>query len=207
MAYSRYSRAVRVLKIALPLVALGLLSLVFLISRDDFKGLERIIRYSDADLVRLSQGLRLSNPRFTGTTENGEPFVIKAEWAKPDKPTPERIELFRIDAKLEMRDGRAVQIEALNGEFLTGGQVVNLQGGVKVKTSDGYEAQTEQAEADMRIRMLTTPGPIVANGPLGQLKAGRMRAEQGDPKAAEKADDIIWFENGVELTYIPRKTP
>ena len=63
---------VRWLKVGLPLVALGLLTALFLFPRQT--GFEGGLVYSTADLIALGEGMTVSNPRFSGSTEAGEPF-------------------------------------------------------------------------------------------------------------------------------------
>ena len=108
----RYSRSVRVLRIGLPLIALVLMSLVFLIERDDFAA---GFRFSPADFAALDDKLRLVSPRFTGTTEKGEPFIVRAEWALPDGPDPEVIDLRGIRAELTMEDASSDGVEVGTG--------------------------------------------------------------------------------------------
>jgi lipopolysaccharide export system protein LptC len=63
-----YSRVVAVLKVGLPLVAVGLLASLFVVQTDDRIG-EGVV-FSPGDVEALGSGLRISNPTFTGTTRS-----------------------------------------------------------------------------------------------------------------------------------------
>jgi lipopolysaccharide export system protein LptC len=192
---------VRAARILLPLAALGALSSMFLISRDDFPA---GIRFSAADFASLGEGLRLANPRFTGATERGEPFTVSAEWALPDAPDPREIALHAVRAEIVTADGRTVTLTAAEGILRPRDQRVALAGGVTVTTSDGYRAGTEAAEADVRARTLVAPGPVVAEGPLGRIEAGRMTVARPAADDGDRAgDDLIVFENRVRVVYLP----
>src|SRR5690625_2346585 len=85
---ARHTRAVRWMKILLPIGALVVIGAIFLIGRD-----RATIFDVDtaAQLARVSTGMRLENPRFSGLTDDGDPFVITGDWALPDGAAPNRI--------------------------------------------------------------------------------------------------------------------
>jgi lipopolysaccharide export system protein LptC len=196
----RYSRAVRILRVALPLVALALMSTIFLFTRDT---LPPGIRFSAKDFAALEDGLRLSEPRFTGTTDAGEPFVVSAEWALPDSADPTEIRLHAIRASIAMADGRTAELTAADGMLRPKAQTVALTGGVRLTTSDGYVAETETAEADLRARTLVAPGAVMAEGPLGRIEAGRLDMVRPDPARDPDAEELIVFQNRVRVVYRP----
>lgn len=196
----RYSRAVRVLRILLPLGALGLMSSVFLVTRDTFPA---GIRFSASDFEALDDGLRLTAPRFSGTTEAGEPFMISADWALPDAPDPTEIRLHAIAARIEMADGRTAELGAAEGLLRPKAQTVALRGGVVLTTSDGYEARTESAQVDLRARTLTAPGAVSAEGPLGRIEAGRLDMIRPERSENPDAEELIVFRDGVRVVYQP----
>lgn len=204
-----YSRIVRWLKIGLPLLALGLLSAVFLLPRDN--GFDGGLIYSTADLLALGEGLTVSNPRFTGATEEGEPFVVSAATATPDGPDPEEVVLDAPEAKVD-QEARSVVLTAATGTLLPKESRLALSGGVTLVTSDGYEVTTAHVTANIKTGTLDAPGPVRAVGPQGAIEAGSFRAERapkpdGDAAPAATGDlsvgDRIWFENRVKVTYAP----
>jgi lipopolysaccharide export system protein LptC len=204
-----YSKFVRWFKIGLPLLALGLLSAVFLLPRDN--GFDGGLIYSTADLLALGEGLTVSNPRFTGTTEEGEPFVVSAVTATPDGPDPKEVVLASPEAKVDL-DGRSVVLTAATGTLLPKESRLSLSGGVTLITSDGYKVTTDAVDANIKSGALDAPGAVRAVGPQGAIEAGSFRAERapkvkaGATPAATKdlsVGDRIWFENRVKVTYAP----
>ncbi|MFT6773807.1 MAG: lipopolysaccharide export system protein LptC [Paracoccaceae bacterium] len=214
-----YSRAVRWLKIGLPLLALGLLSAVFLLPRDT--GFDGGLIYSTADLLKLGEGLTVSNPRFTGTTEKGEPFVVSAVAAIPDGPDPTLVTLDAPRAEID-QSGRSITLTSAAGSLRPKDNTLALTGGVTLVTSDGYRVTTDRIEANIKDGAMRAPGPVRAVGPQGAIEAGSFRAERApktkpdagsltdgqpaEPPAATGAlsvGDRIWFENRVKVTYAP----
>ncbi|MEM1346779.1 MAG: hypothetical protein AAGI34_19655, partial [Pseudomonadota bacterium] len=102
-AVSRYSRAVRLMKIALPVAALATVAAIFV-------GGLRLGPDADLlapeDIAVLGAGLALDNPRYSGRTEVGEPYVLSARRAVPDGTAPQEIDLDTPTAAFTLEDGR-----------------------------------------------------------------------------------------------------
>ncbi|WP_118133173.1 LPS export ABC transporter periplasmic protein LptC [Oceanicella sp. SM1341] len=205
----KYSRTVRFLRIGLPLLAIAMMSSVFLIQEDDFVG---GIEFSASDIQALGEGLRLTNPNFSGTTDAGEPYMVRAEWAQPDSPDPEKITLHGLSAVIDTRDGRKITLSATDGEMRPDDQRVSLTGEVEMTTSDGYVAKTGHAEADIRRRLVRAPGAVSAEGPMGSIEAGSMEITRPGAEGEEEpasGNEVVLFGNGVRVVYRPeqQKTP
>ena len=200
---SAYSVVVRWLKIGLPILALALLSALFLWPRETgFKG---GLSYSTTDLIALGEGMTVSNPRFTGATEAGEPFEVRADSATPDGPDPTEVALDAVSARISQNDGREVALTAAEGALRPKDNTISLQGQVEIATSDGYVVETERVEADMRARTLVAPGEVRAEGPRGSIRAGSFRAARigADDPEGRAPGDYFWFEDRVRVTYAP----
>jgi lipopolysaccharide export system protein LptC len=186
-----WSNAVRILKIGLPLAALGLVLLIFVAPRDRFSIDLGSLDYSFED------GLRLENPRFSGADAAGRPFALTAEWALPDGPDPETVALGPLNGETRLEDGRVVTLSAGGGEIRPKARALSLSDGVVVETSDGWRVTAPAASADLEAETMAAEGPVEGTGPSGALEAGAMRA-------ARRADgDYIWFEQGVRLRITP----
>ncbi len=193
MAGDARSGIVRFLKVALPLAALGLVAALFLASRSD---LGRGVSVSSIDFD-VTEGLRLSEPRFTGATNDGKPFVVTAEWALPDGPYPDRVGLGPMRGEIEMDAERRVTLTAQGGELRPKLNTMRLDGGVAVETTDGYRMTATGADIDMKAQTLAAEGPVAVSGPAGEIDAGSMRAERRDES------HTIWFENRVRVRIDP----
>ncbi|MBX2855245.1 MAG: LPS export ABC transporter periplasmic protein LptC [Rhodobacteraceae bacterium] len=187
---SSYSSAVRWLRLGLPLMALAILVGVFYSGRPSGGAQEIIFR--TGQFAALQGGLRLTNPRFTGATSAGEPFMVRANWAEPDGPDPERIALNTVVGEIVQANGEKLTIQAAAGELAPKAQTVTLTGGVTLRTTDGYTATTQTLRADAKQRSMISEGQVHTHGPLGQLTAGNIRVEQD-------AGGVLYFENGVHV--------
>lgn len=186
------SSVVSILKIALPLSALALVVAVFVVPQgDDF----------DLDFVSMDfdfeDGLRIDRPRFSGQDQAGRPFTIVSDWAMPDKPDPDRIELGPVEGEMALQEGRRLTLSAGAGVIMPKLERVRLSEGVALETADGWRIAAPVAVADLEAETVTAEGPVEGAGPAGAIQAGAMRAARVD------GEDYIWFESGVRLRIDP----
>lgn len=192
---ARRALHVRVAKIGLPAIAAATLASIVYFSGGGYR--DDGLSFDGVEISALDQGLKLTNPRFTGVTAKGEPFAISAAWALPDGPDPERVELSEIDGEINLADGRYVTLTADAGELLPKRNVVTLAGAVRMTTSDGYRLASAEARLDAEAEVFTAGGGVTASGPLGEIEADRMRVERN---GASGPGDYIWFENRVKVS-------
>ena len=151
---------------------------------------------TDADQKSLTDGLRMVSPSFSGRTEDGEPYTVRAEWALPNGPKPTRITLHRIIATITTKDGRETTLTSARGVFFPVRRRLRLNDGVNIRTSDGYMMQTPTAFLDLEARVLETEKAIDANGPRGSIRADTLEAVDGDER-------IVIFRGNVRVVITP----
>lgn len=183
------------MKILLPIGALVVIGAIFLVGR------ERATIF-DADtaaqLATVGIGMRLDNPRFSGLTDEGDPFVITADWALPDGAMPNRITLESPVGNL--RSGtRTLTVIAETGELFREEERLHLGGRVVMESSDGYRIVTDRVDIDLAARNAIAPEHLRAEGPQGSIEAERARISRG-----ETDDDMtIRFEGQVRVKWQP----
>lgn len=193
-------RLIRLLKVALPAVAIAVFASLFIFNS---AGYDDRISFDGVDLAALDEGLRLVNPRFTGATNRGEPFTVTAEWAQPDGPRPERVELNSVAGEINLNDGRVVTLSAQTGVLFPTENLLTLGDGVRFASSDGYLVKAQSAELDADGETIRAEGEVLASGSIGMIRSDRMRAERrprpGSGAADGEKDAYIWFENRVKV--------
>jgi lipopolysaccharide export system protein LptC len=193
-----YSRVVAVLKVGLPLVALGLISALFLIQTDDRLGGE--LTFTEGDIEALGSGLRISNPTFTGTSSGQDRFRFTAELVVPDAAPPTRAEITAPMGEVELHDGPVIELAAAAGTLDLPEERLVLAGDVDIVTSDGYQMRTDRLTVDLRSGSLSTEQPVATEGPLGRIDAGSLAVA---PAAADGGARRFSFGNGVRVVYDP----
>ena len=192
---------VRVLRIAFPLVALILLTSIFLYSNT--RKIRDGLIIPDAELAELAIGQKITNPHFSGVTNAGDAFSISAEWALPDAPRPDTIDLSKPVTTIDFQDGRSLKTRSASGSLDLQKNEATLSGGVSLLTSDGYDARSDELILNFETGNVESPGPVVAEGPLGSIEAGAMELRQDLDKNQAGGKGVLLFKRGVKLVYKP----
>ncbi|WP_226779865.1 hypothetical protein [Oceaniglobus trochenteri] len=195
-----HSRLVAWLKVVLPLVALAILSTLFLVSRKADP--ERAIPYSEVEVAAILREQRIESPDYSGMTRDGTAITMAAESARPD--TAERVTARTLRARVETPDGGILAMTAGSGVIDTAAQRADMEGGVRIETSTGYVIDTAGLSAALDATDVETTGAITARGPMGDLEAGQMALRQGD--GGEGPAYVLVFKGGVHLIYRPQPT-
>jgi len=131
-----YSRFIAWAKILLPLIALAILSTLFLFSHqiDPTKA----IPYAKVDVRELAREQRIGTPHYAGVTQDGAAVTIAATEAHPDPADPQHLLASNLTADIKTTAGTRIDLAATDGEIDPVGQTARLENGVDVRTSSGY---------------------------------------------------------------------
>ncbi|MEM9582333.1 MAG: LPS export ABC transporter periplasmic protein LptC [Pseudomonadota bacterium] len=195
VADNRYSRFVQFVKIALPLLALGLLSTMFLLSRSVNPD-GALTFYAGVEQIAREQ--QLAAPKFSGVTSDGSTVSVTAEFAKPDLSDPRRMTAVNVMADILTQSGTKISVNAKEALYDGNADALDLMGQVQVITSSGFRLDTEKLVADLAQTGLRAPGPVQGVTPSGTLAAGSMELT-GTSDA-----QVLVFKDGVKLVYEPQ---
>lgn len=196
-----YSRAIAIVKVILPLVALAILSTLFLLSRPGTVG--EPLPYSDLAIDEMARDQRLGAPVYTAVTDTGAELRLAADSLVPDLNRPGYADITAPVARITDPTGYRVDLVAKSGTFNDRTRRATLTGGVRIDTSDGYSIAAPSAWIRTDLSHLETAGPVTADGPLGRLTAGGLTIST-TPEADGHA--VALFHHGVKLVYTPSKT-
>ncbi len=196
VADNAYSRFVQWVKVILPLLALGLLSTMFLFSRT--VNPEDAIPISEVDVEQIAKEQRLAAPEFSAVTSDGSTVTVRAAFARPDLTDARRLTAEDVDAQILTQEGLEINIEANEALYDGGADLLSLMGDVEVMTSTGYVLRTETLVADLEDTGLVSESEVMGNGPSGRLEAGRMELR------GQSGSQVLVFKDGVKLIYDPK---
>lgn len=179
----RHSRRVRFLRRALPagvlLVAGGVLAVQYLnpfsLSVDLPFELGRV-SFSGTQVV-------MESPKLQGFTQDNRGYKVTAETAAQDLTQPNKIDLKKINANLELTDQGWARLIAQTGSYDTKVEQITLGDGVHFSTSSGYGGELQDATVDIKGGRLSTENPVVLTYLDGKLTADRMEVWQKDARA------------------------
>ncbi len=190
-----HTRRVRFLKLVMPLLALGILSSLFMFSKTIDP--EAAIPYATVDVEDRLREPKMTDANFAGTTSDGAALTISAANVVPGADQTGTAKM--VSGQIVTAAGETTQVDAalvaLNGTnaAMTGGVVMH---------SAGYEMTTDAMDFAIDRVQVSSRGTVAANGPLGTLDAGQMSLTE-TPNVA--GSYVLVFKSGVRLLYQPVK--
>ena len=200
MAISRrdfwHSRLVSVLKVLLPLLALVLLSTLFLFSRKINP--EDAIPYATVDVADRLRDPKMTDAGFAGMTSDGASLIVDAAQAKP---TGEGANLKLVEGTLQTPDGNKTDLASVALAVDSAKKMIELSDGAELRTTNGYVVQADGFGVATDVTRIESRGPISAIGPGGQLTADHMLLSQ----QIKAGPYLLVFNGKVRLLYQPER--
>lgn len=199
MQADRYSKMVLWLKVLLPLMALALLSTLFLLSRKIDP--ELAIPFADKEIQDRLRDQIVTGPFYYGTTADGDEIAFSADTLTTPPANAGTNRADGVKVVMDLASGAQINLTSDIGLFDIAGNLADLQGNVVITTSAGYRVQSDQMLAQLSSLDVRSPGPVQSDGPPGTLNAGRMVLSADDEGGAAQ----LVFTNGVKLIYTPQQ--
>lgn len=165
-AARRHTRFVKLSRLVTMLAALALLgALTFFIF--DGPAREPIVT-NEEELVRMT------NPRYTGTDGEGEPYSLTADYAVRSRTAVDAVKLVNpVLNFLRLEGAEDSKIVAKEGLYDSKAQTMELRKDVTVSTDDGYVCETTHARVRAADRTVEGDEPIFCTGEFGQVRGDR----------------------------------
>ncbi len=193
-----YSSIVAVLKVALPLGALALMSTVFLISRNIDP--ERAVATATVDIESLVQEPRISVARFAGVTDGNAALTVMADTARADPDEGFRLDLTALSGALETPAGQRTDFTARHGSLDQRANRVVMEGEVSFRSDPGYVLQVDRLTAALDRSGILGEGNVRGTGPAGAVQSERVLLTPSD---RQDGSYVLAFTGAVRLIYDP----
>ena len=188
-----YTRVVFATKFILSLIALILmLTLVFLPLLNPVQDNYRIT-FSTIEDGKDGKPPKMINPRFQGVDKENQTYNISAKTAT--KVKDEVLVLDKINASVELQDGRWVLLNANKGVLKHKENYLELSDSVYLYTNDGYEFYSNNIFIDIEKNMAYTDSKVMGKGAIGTIEADGVKAYDKGQKTT--------FEGNVKVVLYP----
>ena len=173
-----YSRFIRKVQIALPIVALLLIIVIFGWNR--FEG-DKIVPIKQEDIqpeIRQEIGKNeLVNPRFESIDTKGQPFTLTADKAIQDNNDDNgEMLLENPSGTMALKSGDNVTISSNKGAYQQIKQYLDLNENVVLAHSQGYELKTQTLHVDLSANKAWSNEAVRVTGPEGEINAKGIEA-------------------------------
>lgn len=174
-----YSRYIKLVKSIFPLIAMGLILIVFFWSplKDLWVNTPKV----DPIMPKIAIENYLIEPKFTTTDAKNRPIDIDAEYAIQsfDERTAQ---LSKPKTRLQIDPKTTVSVASERGTFDETTNEVVYQQSVVLKTSSGYSIQTDEATLSIQKKIAEGRLPVQGQGPAGSFSAEGFRVTDGGKK-------------------------
>ncbi len=168
-----YSLFVRVMKIALPLVALVIVGVVIARMSDDGAGQKSVSALPTAE--KTTPGLiELIRPKYQDVDTDGSPYTITADTAVRAVDAPDMVLFTNPVADITLKDKSWLAAKAKTGTFDRKNDTLEMKDDVDIFHDSGYEMRTQDIVINMTQKTAYTGRPVIAQGPVGALAARNM---------------------------------
>ncbi|MBI1330202.1 MAG: LPS export ABC transporter periplasmic protein LptC [Alphaproteobacteria bacterium] len=168
----RYTRFVVIMKRALLIAAGGVILAVIAYSvqtRDQDK-----VAMTFDTLASLKDDLTMVKPKLTGTTSDGDAFVVTADTLRQLARGARRAALVNVQADIALKKQNGwISVTASTGTLDAESKTATLRDNIAAYSDQGYEIHTDLMNMDLGKGVLVGPHPVTGHGPLGTLSADR----------------------------------
>ncbi len=189
------SRTVRRLRIILPLIALGLVTIFFFTSQDVVD--DPLLEDLALENVTAKEA-SVTRPTFAGLDRDGQPFEVTADSGTQDPDLDNTVRL--TEPKAVMRDGETVtHATANNGTFQSDQSLLHLKDNVTLEREiSGNTYILKAPEATVAVDQETVTSQ---SGVTGVTDKGRLRA---DTMEVDNNSGVIVFRGRVLMKFDPK---
>ncbi len=193
VAADPYSRLVLFLRIALPLLALGILSTLFLFASKMEPG--DAIPFAQSEVENRVRERRITSPIFLGVTSDGDKVTYTAEQIITGANGEN--EAINLTGLLELTEGGSIDLVSNIGTFDEGQDLATLRGDVFIHSTDGYTLRSQLMTSTLSYINVISPGRVNGTAPSGTLVAERMQITADD----DGKNVQMHFSGGVKMVY------
>lgn len=176
------------------LIAAGLS--VFVVLWPTLREEEVSFTLSYEDTTTTTDQIRMKDLLYVGTDIGDRRFEIAADTGIQSSPDAPTIRLEGIRASLDMADDRQAEIRSGGGTFYVEENLLEMDGGVVMTTTDGYRFTAGAARFNLDSYRADSDEQISGSGPLGSFKA--------DSFEIRVDERLVIFEGRVQMRLYPR---
>ena len=170
----RHDEVIRAVKFGLPVVIVGLVVLLAIAPFERRGDVSFILDKNEVEQAR--ERMRVEQARYTGEDNKGQKFLIIADRAVQQSSNVPVVMIQGMRARLNLARG-PLSIAALRGRYDLEGEMVAVDGPIRVVGPDGYRLATRDVTVNLDERTMQSSGPVSGEMPLGHFEAGRLNAD------------------------------
>jgi lipopolysaccharide export system protein LptC len=172
------SRFVRVMRLLLPLAAIGVIAALFTMNgMDEDVIVPKTAQQKTENLPKEIVQNELLNPKFESRDKKNNPYEIVAARAVQGKTNKDLVMLEKPVGTMTMSDGKTIKVTSNTGAYRQDTERFYLDGGVHIEQSEGYTLESEEAHMDLQQRIAWSEKDVSGKGPDMEIEAKGLKAD------------------------------
>ncbi len=193
-AARRHSRAVRIMRVTIPLAVVVILGGFSLATYFNPLRMLAKLPVNISDMVVSGTKITMEKPRMSGFTKDARAYEFNADAAAQDLTKPDIVELQNIRAKMQMQDQSMIDMSADTGIYDTKHEMLQLNSNIVLMSSNGNKGRLSQAMIDVKKGNVVSDQPVELEFLQGVLNAKKLEIVD--------SGDLVRFHGGVEMTMM-----
>jgi lipopolysaccharide export system protein LptA len=193
-AANRHSRLVAMLRVLLPLVALGIVGAYALAVAISVAGSIGGIKVKD--IVITADDLTMKEPSYFDVTKDGR-YEVRANRAVVAFSQNAPIKLIDVSGDLTQNNGTVTRLKAKHGLYEQKKGELELFDGIEIDGTNGIMARLSRAMFYSKESKVVTTEPVSATMPTGSVRAAAM--------TMHNKSKLVQFRGNVNVRLLPQQ--
>ncbi len=193
-----YTKFVRYMRLILPLIAVGIVAIIFLWPNSDD---EAIIPVRQNKKIFKDQHIsknELLNPKFESADKNKRPYKITAVRAVQGETNDNLIMLEKPVGVIKISDNETIRVSSLTGAYRRDTERFYLKGNVDIFHNKGYDLKSEEVHIDMKKNLAWSEKDVFGKGPDLSITAKGIKLDGESNDVVFIGPAKLVLENGIE---------
>ena len=175
---------VKTLKVVLPMIALLLLGMMFMMTKNVPELTE--IPFASGAVKERIKSEQVAKPNYMGMTKDGDVLNVYADTLTPENEEMSALLVTRPKSEIRTKDGRVIHLISDSGLIRNEANLLSLEGDVEILTSDGYQFYAQKADVRLDQTWAFAFGSVRGLGPGGTFRAGSLEIKRSSETDALK---------------------
>jgi lipopolysaccharide export system protein LptC len=194
-----YFRVINFLKIALPVIGVGLIIAMFILSRDQVS--KAVLPFDKNKFEHELAKQQINQLYYSGQTDAGDELALSAQAAAESLEGQDKLEMKSVSATVKTKYGLEINATAQFGEYLYSEKLLKMSGSVLISSSTGYQLSTPALLVSTDGTYIRGVGPVEGFSPMGKIQAGKIEIKRENANAPMQ----LWFSEKVTIDYEPKE--
>ena len=175
---------VRTLKVIFPMIALLLLGIMFMMTKNVPELTE--IPFASGAVKERIKNEQVAKPNYMGMTKDGDLLNVYADKLTPENEEMSALMVTRPKSEITTKDGRVIHLISDSGLIRNEANLLSMEGDVEILTSHGYKFYAQKADVRLDQTWAYVFGPVRGLGPGGTFRAGSLEIKRSSDTDALK---------------------